>query len=62
MEFIQLSGMLCGDNSIIRKQTGDYSSLFMMYLLARFTEDSDFNDIEESLHEFYVSKNKVMRM
>lgn len=59
MGFIQLSGMLRGDNSIIRKQTGDYSSLFMMYLLARFTEDSDFNDIEENLHEFYVSKNKV---
>lgn len=59
MRFIQLSGMLSKDSAAIRKQVGDYSSLFMMYLLARFTEDGDFNDIEESLHEFYVSKNKV---
>jgi tryptophanyl-tRNA synthetase len=58
-EFILSLGFKTTEGSILRDQWNDLKILRTMYLCGKYIDDSDFNWVEEDLHEFYVRSGKV---
>ncbi|CAG1020417.1 hypothetical protein DOJK_00320 [Patescibacteria group bacterium] len=57
--FITKLGYSTTDGNILRNQFDASEVTRTMYLIAKFIEDKDFDNVEEDLHNFYSDKGKV---
>lgn len=57
--FIIKLGYTTANGNILRNQFDANEVTRTMYLIAKFIEDKDFEDVEEDLHKFYSDKGKV---